>query len=335
MKNSICFLLLSLFISGFPLIAQTGPAGVWQGDLDLGAEQKLRLQLVINKLRGGTYGISVYYMDQGAVKNPNATSVNFEAGKLSFSVDDLGGSYSGTLENKTITGEWRQGGNSIPMLLTPYKRSEPGSRDIAGVLGHWVGKVTYLDGLVLSLVCRFEKTEDNKLALFIDAPEMGGAVLPTADLMIEFNRINFRIPAIQAEYTGELTPEGIVGSLRAPGNYESDWNMVRGEYRPSIIRLDIPSEDMKKLQGRWAGRLGPVSVIFRFEHNVNGAGSIFVNFQEQDSKGIRVMKASLADGSLFLKFPGMEYTGKITGNSIDGTLTPLDQDPIPLVMTKE
>jgi len=131
MKKGIYFLLLSLLISSCPLMAQIGPAGVWQGDLDLGAEQKLSLQLVINKLMSGAYGISVYYMDQGAVINPDATSVNFEGSRLSFNVDDLGGSYSGTLENKTITGEWRQGGNSIPLVLTPYKRSEPGSRDIA------------------------------------------------------------------------------------------------------------------------------------------------------------------------------------------------------------
>ena len=33
--------------------------------------------------------------------------------------------------------------------------------------------------------------------------------------------------------------------------------------------------------------------------------------------------------------PGLEYTGKLTGNTIDGSVTPMGQGPIPLAVTKE
>jgi hypothetical protein len=335
MKKCEFSIMLYALLSSFFVMAQTGPTGVWQSNLDTGAGEKLSLQFVINKLTGGAYSITVHYVDQGTVKNLSATSVSFEDRKLAFNVEDLGGSYSGTLDNKTITGEWRRGNNAVPMILTPYKRPEPSSRDIAKVLGHWVGKVTYPDGLLITGVCRFEKTAGGKLAGFANSPDSGGVDTPITDILIEGNQLRFRIPAIQAEYTGELTPEGIVGNLRAPGNYESAWNMVKGEYRPSIIRLDIPSEEMKKLLGRWVGKLGTVSVVFRFEQNSGGESTGFIDIPEQNVKGMRIFKASLIDGSLFLKTMGMEYTGKMAGSKIDGAVTPMGQNPIPLVLIKE
>jgi hypothetical protein len=305
-------ILLFVFASVVPVMAQTGLAGVWQGVLETGAGQKINLQLVINKLAGGAYGVTVHYVDRGTVKDLSATSVSCKDGKLAFNVDSLGGSYFGTLSNKTIAGEWRQGWKAVPMVLTPYKRPELNNRDMERFLGQWIGDLTYPNGLDLTFVCRFEKTEDGKLVLFMSTPDMGGNEVLISDLLVEGNRLNFKMPGVQLEYAGELTPEGIVGKMRAPDNNETDFNLVRGEYRTAVIRLDITAEEMKKLSGRWVGSLGTISVIFRFEKDSQGNSVIFLDIPERGMTGGRIVKASITNDTLHLAMPGTEYTGKIT-----------------------
>ena len=59
MKKVICFLLLSLLVSSCPLLAQTGPTGVWQGDLDMGKDGCILWNIQMGHLQqsGGCEGI--------------------------------------------------------------------------------------------------------------------------------------------------------------------------------------------------------------------------------------------------------------------------------------
>jgi hypothetical protein len=227
------------------------------------------------------------------------------------------------------------GRKTVPMVLTPYKRPELSSRDMERFLGQWVGDLRYPNGLDLTMVCRFEKTEDGKLVLIANAPDMGGNEMLISDLLVEGNRLDFKMPAFQLEYTGELTPEGIVGKLKAPDDNGTDFYLVWGEYRPAVIRLDITTEEMNKLRGRWVGELGTISVVFRFEQDSKGNSVIFFDIPAQNVTGGRIFKASITNDTLHLAAPGMEYKGKITGDTIDGSLTPMNQNPVPLVVTKE
>jgi hypothetical protein len=337
MKECIYSIMLYVFLFSLHVMAQTGPTGVWQSDLDMGTGEKLNLQIVINKLAGGAYGITVHYMEQGAVKNLSATSVSFEDGRLAFNVDDLGGSYSGTLENRTITGEWRQGDHAVPMILKPFTRPKLSSRDTDRLLGEWVGMGPNSEGFVVGVICRFEKTGNGELVGFVDFPDAGVFKSPIADIWIDKNQLRFRFPLIQAEITGELTSESIVGSMKSPGEEAEAIELVKGKkYRPSLIKLDLNAEEMKKLLGRWVARLGPVTIIFRFEQNSDGEGAIFVDVPEQNVNGMRIYKASFVDNTLFMKGLGVEYTGTLSGNTISGTVTALGQpNPFPLAVTKE
>jgi hypothetical protein len=98
--------------------------------------------------------------------------------------------------------------------------------------------------------------------------------------------------------------------------------------------VDIPAETMKKLLGRWNGKISVLSVVFRFERNARGKDVILIDIPEQSVKGMPVLKASLVDGNLLLKVAGAEYRGKLSDNKIDGVFKSQGQD-IPLPLTKE
>jgi hypothetical protein len=107
-------------------------------------------------------------------------------------------------------------------------------------------------------------------------------------------------------------------------------------YEPPITQIEIPDEAMKTLLGKWIGKLGTVSVIFRFERNAAGVKAIFVDSPEQSLKGMPVIKASLVDGNLVLKFKEDQYSGKISGNKIEGSLKINNgQATVPLPVTKQ
>ena len=337
MKIRIQIILFCILVLSGSVMAQTGPTGVWQSDLDTGTGQKLNLQIVVNKLSGGAYGVTVHYMAQGAVKNLTATSVSFTDGKLAFTVEDLGGSYSGTLENKTITGNWQQSGKAVLMVLTPFKRSRPASQDMDRLLGEWVAMGSNEDEYVAAIICRFEKTADGELAGFADIPDGGMLNSPIADIWMDGNQLRFRIPMTQIEITGELSSDSIVGTIAAPDEEAGGIELVKGKrYQSQAIRLDLTAEDMNKLLGRWVANLGPVTIIFRFEQKSDGIRAGFIDVPEYGVQGMRIYEASLVDGTLSLKSTGVEYTGTYNGNTISGTMTAMGQPgPFPVTVTKE
>jgi len=337
MKTRIPIILFSILVLSSFVMAQTGPTGVWQSDLNTDAGQKLNLQIVVNKLAGGAYGVKVYYMERGAVKNLAATSVSFADGKLAFTVNDLGGSYSGTLANKTITGEWHWGDQATPMILKPFSRSKPSSQDTDKLLGEWTSVGPNEDGIVTAIICQFEKSGNGELVGFVNLPDAGIVKSPISNIWIDGNQLRFQFPVIQAEITGELTSKRIVGTIKTLGNDAGAIELVKGKkYHPQAIQLDLTAEDMKKLQGRWSANLGPVTIIFRFEQNPGGKIASFVDVPEYNVKGMRIFKASLADDKLLLKGIGVEYTGTLSGNTISGTMTAMGQPgPFPVTVTKE
>ena len=337
MGKFIYIIMLCSFLFSCSAMAQTGPTGVWQSDLDAGTGQRFNLQIVINKLAGGAYGVTVHYMEHGAVKNLTATSVSFADGKLAFTVEDLGGSYSGILENKTITGEWRRGNRAKPMILKPFSRSKPSSQDTDRLLGEWTGVGPNEDGLVTAIICKFEKAGNGELVGFVNLPDAGISKSPISDIWMDGNQLRFQFPIIQAEITGELTSKSIVGTMKTPGEEADAIELVKGKkYQPQAIHLDLDAEDMKMLQGRWSANLGPVTIIFRFEQNPGEEIAGFVDVPEYGVNGMRIYKASLANGELFLKGFGVEYTGTLSGNTISGTMTAMGQpNPFPVVVTKE
>jgi pimeloyl-ACP methyl ester carboxylesterase len=92
--------------------------GFWQGTLDTGAIP-LRLVFKIHMKPNGTLTGTLDSIDQGAKDIP-ISGVSLKGSAVSFEVKVVSGIYEGKLAEggAQISGEWKQGGASVPLTLT-------------------------------------------------------------------------------------------------------------------------------------------------------------------------------------------------------------------------
>jgi hypothetical protein len=439
------FLILSFLFCG-SLFAQTDLTGTYQGKLAIDQKTTMVIQFILTKQADGSYKAVVNSPESGAIKNVPASAVKLAGGKLTIDVASLSGSYAGTVGKGTITGEWKQPGSTIPLVLTPYKKPESGS--FKPILGEWTGKLTVPGITSLSIIFRFEMAKDGTIAAFMDVPDQNARGIAASDVKLEGDQVSLRIPTAGIEYNGQLSGTNIKGTFKqsgasfelilAKGKYQvpgiempaEDMNKLLGQWAgrmkmsqdpnadmatvilrfektkngklaafldspeqgsygrpltdvtlkgdqlsiklpgtnnaytgtlsgnsitgtfaisgmkldltvtkgakfpPQVAQIDLPADVMKKLLGRWNGTMSVLSVTFRFETNAAGKNAIFIDIPQQNVKSMPVLKASLVDGSLLLKIVGAEYTGKLEGNKINGALKSQGQN-VPLSLTKE
>jgi pimeloyl-ACP methyl ester carboxylesterase len=110
--------------------ADPGPlAGVWEGSLKAGAIP-LKLQFTLVTLPDGSLGGHLVSLDQGDAKVP-FKEATLTDGKLVLKLPAAGATFTGTVtaDGQTIKGDWKQGGNTLPLTLTrvekPTTRNRP------------------------------------------------------------------------------------------------------------------------------------------------------------------------------------------------------------------
>jgi len=91
--------------------------GTWNGTLAVGATS-LRLRMHISKTAAGGATGTMDSLDQGANGIP-LSAITLKESKVRFEARGIGGVYDGTLDagGSGLTGEWQQGGHSIPLDL--------------------------------------------------------------------------------------------------------------------------------------------------------------------------------------------------------------------------
>ena len=92
-------------------------ADTWQGTLHAGRD--LRIVAKISKDDGGGYKAAFYSIDQGGDPIP-VTKITLDGSTVKMTITAIGGSYEGKLsaDGKTIAGNWTQGPNPLPLVLT-------------------------------------------------------------------------------------------------------------------------------------------------------------------------------------------------------------------------
>jgi uncharacterized protein (TIGR03435 family) len=98
--------------------AQKGEiAGTWQGTLHI-PQKDLRTVLKITGTAPNNLKATLYSIDQGGQAIP-ASSVSFEGGVLKYAIEMIDGSYEGKMsaDGNSITGTWKQGPGSLPLVL--------------------------------------------------------------------------------------------------------------------------------------------------------------------------------------------------------------------------
>jgi hypothetical protein len=95
--------------------------GHWKGTLDVG-DAKLRLALDIAKLPGGLFTASLANLDQYGNNDPIRASVlRYTPPAVRLEWKWTGGVFEGKLDQGRLSGTWRQGGGSFPLVFDRTK----------------------------------------------------------------------------------------------------------------------------------------------------------------------------------------------------------------------
>ena len=102
--------------------------GIWQGVLKVGGIE-LRLVIKVSKTADDQYTATLDSPDQGAKDIP-ASLVSFKNGDVKIEIKAIFGVYDGKMEDdNTITGEWKQGPTTLPLIMKRIdKAPEPPRR---------------------------------------------------------------------------------------------------------------------------------------------------------------------------------------------------------------
>ncbi|HYP27390.1 MAG TPA: alpha/beta hydrolase [Blastocatellia bacterium] len=127
-KSTALFSLLIMLLCASSGLAQapaptaTAPSdrsavGNWEGSLDVGG-QKLRLIVKITKASDDSLKATLDSPDQGAMNMP-VSSVTQTGDSIKVELKNIGGVYEGTFNKEwtEISGQWKQGGASLPLVL--------------------------------------------------------------------------------------------------------------------------------------------------------------------------------------------------------------------------
>lgn len=122
--NKLRAFLLSALLLIMPMIPFASPAvsappdlaGIWQGVLKIGGIE-LRLVIKVSKTKDEQYTATLDSPDQGAKDIP-ASLVSFTNGDVKIEVKLISGVYAGKMsDDNTITGEWKQGPATLPLIM--------------------------------------------------------------------------------------------------------------------------------------------------------------------------------------------------------------------------
>src|SRR5579863_8430699 len=182
-------------------------AGDWQGTLDTGMGQ-LRLVLHIVKAADGSLTATLDSVDQNANGIP-VKSATLKASKLSLDVEDVHGTYDGTVspDGKTISGTWNQGKalalefkRATAPIKTEHKPAKPSDID-----GTWMGSLE-TPGMKLRVVFHIVNTEDG-LTATMDSPDQGMKGLPATSVTRTGSSLKIEAKSLNGVFDGKISAD--------------------------------------------------------------------------------------------------------------------------------
>ena len=93
--------------------------GLWLGSLQVQGGMEIRLLFNISTSSDGSVNATMGSIDQG-VKGIPVDVITYKDGNLHLGIKSIKGTFDGTLkeDGKTIEGEWKQSGSSLPLVLS-------------------------------------------------------------------------------------------------------------------------------------------------------------------------------------------------------------------------
>ena len=119
--NNLRTILLSILFAFMAMSVQAQIEGYWKGEIDLGV-QKLETAFDIKAIENG-YSATFDVPAQGAFDIP-VDEVSFQNGQLQLKMNAMDASYSGTLKDSGIEGNFTQRGMTFPLNLAKAEKKE-------------------------------------------------------------------------------------------------------------------------------------------------------------------------------------------------------------------
>lgn len=304
--------------------------GKWQGMLKTPVAD-LTIVFRFEKTKAGDF---VGFLDVPA-QSAHGIVINdviLDDGNLTLKVNAAALQYKATLSDSGFDGKWIQGTQEYPLSL------KKGGEDIVNRLelseasydilsGPWNGKITIPQGPVtVTIVLRFEKTEQGDIVGFLDSPDQGTSGVAITDASLENGTFSVKIKGLRVEFDGKLAGNEMVGEWKQAGR-GLPLTLKKGKAQGTTLALSQAAMD--QLAGKWHGKVdtqqgqGTLRITVRFEKNDGGDAVGYLDSPDQGRSGIPINEAKLEEGNLTFKVSVLmaEYKGKLSGDTITGQLS--------------
>lgn len=231
MKGSYkpALIVLFIFMVTHNLFAQQGIVKSWEGTLNVGMGNKLRVILNIAQNEAGKLSASLDSPDQGAKGIP-VDNVSFEGGNIKLTAASIGGAYEGKVdENYTkIEGTWKQGGQSFPLELKPVEKNQKENT----YLGLWQGMLKAGE-INLRLVFKFFKAGNDSIGALLDSPDQVSQNIPASKVYYSDDSVFVELKMLNAHFAGR---------------FNKDRNKIHGSWNQIGLSFPLVLEQIEKVE---------------------------------------------------------------------------------------
>lgn len=209
-------------------------------------------------------------------------------------------------------------------LLSVSFAQENNAKKFAGV---WIGTLD-MGGQTMTVIFKLQE-KDGKLSGTGESPEQGGGAIALENFVVNGNKLQFEIPAVQAGFDGVYKEDkkNIDGTL-----------VINQQGMPLLLTKE---NDAKKFAGVWIGSIDAggqaMTVIFKLqekEGKLSGTGES----PEQGGGAITLENFVINGNKIQFEIPavqaGFDGVYKEDKKNIDGTLV-INQQGMPLLLTKD
>ena len=211
-------LVVAIFMTSGTAFGQAAPApsGHWEGAIQIpGQELKIEIDLQNSADKWeGTIAIPAQNL-----KGFPLSGISVKADSISFAMKGVPGDpvFKGTLskDSKTISGDFSQGGGTIPFAVTrtgdakidPVPKSTRVTKDLEG---SWEGSLD-VDGKILRLILKLANQPNGTATGTLVSVDQGGAEIPVAAVVQTGTQLKVLVPVIVGSYEGELKDGVLTG----------------------------------------------------------------------------------------------------------------------------
>ncbi len=240
----------ALSCAAFLVIARLFPAhaepagtatGHWEGEISLPGT-KLAIQVDLSET-GGAWGGSIDIPAQG-LRGFKLADVKVNGESVGFALPGIPGdpAFSGKLKanGKNLGGEFKQGGLTLPFMLTRQEAAKP-ARAVpgTGLAGFWQGTLRPSPLMELRLALEIIQSEGGKLRGVMTSLDQGGTPIPVTTVNDSSGKVHLDAATIGGSFEGAFKPDG--------SELSGDWRQGGGQL-PLVFKRVGKAAKLKRPQ---------------------------------------------------------------------------------------